>query len=259
MVNKWILLLVGFSAIVFVCEGFELRNNFYDYSCPYAEDIVKTVVEKHIAMDRTLAAPLLRMHFHDCFARGCDGSVLLNSTANNVAEREAAPNLSLRGFEVIDEAKAELEKKCPGIVSCADIIALVARDAVVCANGGPFWEVRTGRRDGVISIMNEALDNIPSPFFNFSKVQASFASKGLKISDLVALSGAHTNGMGHCNSFSNRLYNLTGKGDMDPSLDANYAQFLKSKCTSLEDNTTTVEMTPPFLHIPSPKSLWIGN
>ncbi|GLJ44635.1 hypothetical protein SUGI_0938120 [Cryptomeria japonica] len=243
MASMWLLLPV-LSAIVFVCEGFELSNNFYSDSCPSAEDIVKTVVEKHIAKDRTLAAPLLRMHFHDCFVRGCDGSVLLNSTANNPAERDATPNLSLRGFEVIDDVKAEIEKKCPGVVSCADILALVARDTVVCANGGPFWEVRTGRRDGMVSIMSEALNNIPSPFFNFSQLQTSFASKGLNISDLVVLSGAHTIGIGHCNLFSNRLYNFTGKGDMDPSLDANYAQFLKSKCTSLADNTTTVEMDP---------------
>jgi len=44
--------------------------------------------------------------------------------------------------------------------------------------------------------------------------------------------------------FSNRLYNFTGKGDQDPSLNASYAAFLKSKCQSLSDRTTTVEMDP---------------
>ena len=62
--------------------------------------------------------------------QGCDASILLDSTANNQAEKAAIPNLSLGGFDVIDEVKTELEKTCPGVVSCADIIALAARDSV---------------------------------------------------------------------------------------------------------------------------------
>jgi len=65
--------------------------------------------------------------------QGCDGSVLLNSTQNNTAEKDSIPRFALRGFEVIDESKTELEKICPGVVSCADILSLVARDAIVAA------------------------------------------------------------------------------------------------------------------------------
>lgn len=58
--------------------------------------------------------------------------MLLDDTQDFVGEKTAAPNLnSLRGFEVINEIKSELELVCPQTVSCADILATAARDSVL--------------------------------------------------------------------------------------------------------------------------------
>ncbi|KAI3955042.1 hypothetical protein MKW98_005045 [Papaver atlanticum] len=171
------------------------------------------------------------MHFHDCFVRGCDGSVLINSTSTNQSEKASIPNLSLRGFNVIDAAKAEVEKVCPGVVSCADILSLVARDSVALIKG-PWWNVPTGRRDGRVSIMTDAF-TLPAPFFNATQLITSFASKGLSAKDLAVLSA----------SITTRLYNFTGKGDSDPTLDSEYVPRLKSKCKP-NDLVHTAEMDP---------------
>ncbi|PUZ59441.1 hypothetical protein GQ55_4G041600 [Panicum hallii var. hallii] len=225
----------------------QLMEGFYVHSCPPAEKIIKDYVMEHIPRVPGIAATLLRTHFHDCFVRGCDASVLLNATGGNEAEKDAAPNLTLRSFGFIDRIKAIVEKECPGVVSCADILALAARDSVV-VTGGPFWSVPTGRRDGTVSIKQEALDQIPAPTMNFTELLQSFQNKSLNLADLVWLSGAHTIGIGHCNSFSERLYNFTGRGgpgDADPSLDPAYAANLRrTKCPTPTDNTTIVEMDP---------------
>jgi peroxidase len=62
--------------------------------------------------------------------KGCDASILIDTVGNNLSEKAAVPNQTVRGFEIIDEAKAKLESACPGVVSCADIIKLATRDAV---------------------------------------------------------------------------------------------------------------------------------
>lgn len=109
-------------------HGQGTRVGFYSSSCPRAESIVRSTVQSHFRSNEAVAPGLLRMHFHDCFVQGCDGSILIDG-ANT--EKTARPNLLLRGYDVIDDAKAQLEAACPGVVSCADILALAARDSVV--------------------------------------------------------------------------------------------------------------------------------
>ncbi|XP_050367399.1 peroxidase 27-like [Argentina anserina] len=218
-----------------------LKVGFYAKSCPKAEAVVKKVIAQTMAVAPSLSGPLLRMHFHDCFVRGCDGSVLLNSSSNQ-AEKDAIPNLSLRGYGVIDRVKSALEKACPRVVSCSDILAIVARDVVVAAMGG-HWDVETGRRDGNVSNMIDALRNLPPPSANITTLKSSFAQKGLSAKDLVVLSGSHTIGTSHCSSFNNRIYNFTGNSDTDPTLDNNYIAKLKMKCKP-NDQKTLVEMDP---------------
>lgn len=65
--------------------------------------------------------------------QGCDASLLLDQAPGIDSEKNALPNAnSARGFEVIDRIKAEVDKVCGRpVVSCADILAVAARDSVV--------------------------------------------------------------------------------------------------------------------------------
>ncbi|TVU40191.1 hypothetical protein EJB05_13642, partial [Eragrostis curvula] len=237
-------LLASAAASGAMAAGLDL--GFYSQTCPHAEQIVKDEMVKILTEAPSLAGPLLRLHFHDCFVRGCDASVLLDTTdAANPAEKDATPNLTLRGFGSVQRVKDALEAACPNTVSCADALALMARDAVVLARG-PSWPVALGRRDGRVSVANET-NQLPPPTANFTRLVTMFAAKGLGVKDLVVLSGGHTLGTAHCNLFSDRLYNFTGAnnaGDVDPALDAAYLAKLKTRCRSLADNTTLHEMDP---------------
>ncbi|XP_006657392.2 peroxidase 39-like [Oryza brachyantha] len=216
------------AMMVVVGAEAQLQYGFYNASCPGVEEMVRAELKSIFANDTTLRAGLLRLHFHDCFVRGCDASLMLNSH-NSTAEKDADPNLTVRGYEAIEAVKAKVEAACPLLVSCADIMAMAARDAVYFSDG-PLYQVETGRRDGNVSKLAEALRDLPPSDGNVTVLTHYFGVKNLTFKDMVVLSAAHTLGVAHCSSFSKRLYNFTGAGDQDPSLDPAYAKQLAAVC-----------------------------
>ncbi|PAN28092.1 hypothetical protein PAHAL_5G130400 [Panicum hallii] len=221
-----------------------LAVGFYKESCPEVEDLVLTEMRAIVEKDRTLGPAMLRFMFHDCLVRGCDASIMLKSRSNK-GEQDALPSYGLRGYEEIEQIKAKVEAACPLTVSCADIIALAARDAVYLSNG-PRYAVETGRRDGKVSAKFDAESDLPPPSSNIVDLKTYFSVKGLGWKDLVVLSGSHTIGTAQCSTFaSDRLYNFSGRGMQDPSLDKAYAASLREECEpGLKNDTTPVVMDP---------------
>eukprot|EP00250_Pteridium_aquilinum_P010237 c19234_g1_i1 orf=214-1374(+) len=211
-----------------VLKAAPVQVGFYNKTCPRAEDIIRTQVQKRFLIDKSITPALLRMLFHDSFVRGADASILLDSKPGHEAEKEALPNLTIRGFDLIDEAKEAVESECPGVVSCADIIVLAVRDSVTLA-GGPRYEVPTGRLDGKVSVKEEAL-TLPSPAFPVEQSQETFRQKGLDLEDMVALLGAHTVGVALCGFFNDRLFNFHGTGAADPTMNPQLVTHLAGIC-----------------------------
>ncbi|PSS19809.1 Peroxidase [Actinidia chinensis var. chinensis] len=224
-----------------------LFPGFYQFSCPQANEIVMSVLEKAIAKDPRMAASLLRLHFHDCFVQGCDASILLDDSAKIASEKRSGPNNnSIRGFEVIDEIKAKLEQACPHTVSCADILALSARGSTILS-GGPMWELPLGRKDSRTASLSGSNSNIPPPNSTVQNLITLFKRQGLDEADLVALSGGHTIGVARCVTFKQRLYNQNGNNQPDATLEKTYYHGLKAVCpkTGGDNNLSPLDFASP--------------
>ncbi|OAE18721.1 hypothetical protein AXG93_4846s1120 [Marchantia polymorpha subsp. ruderalis] len=199
-----IYLFMGLAILYAATADAQLFQSFYAKSCPGGVQAVANL--------------------------GCDGSVLLASTPGNKAEKDAPSNLSLQGFGIIDQAKAALERTCPGVFSCSDILALAARDAISTI-GGPSWTVPLGRRDGTISRASAASSNLPGDGFSFRQLLQNFNSKGLSQSDLIVLSGAHTIGLTHCSEVTPRIYNFPRSASgADPYVNITYVTEKRGVC-----------------------------
>lgn len=227
-----ILVFLGFLS----CVHADLKLGFYDDSCPKAEKMILDFVEEHIPNAPTVAASLLRMHFHDCFVRvRCNAFVSTQScflhgmfdailrvvmalcssiqpaptklrrprlrtkhsagSTSSIAWRawwrkNARGSFRVRTFlRWLRETRSE-SLYADKLIPCSKLMFWMQTLILfVWRQGGPIWRVPTGRRDGLISNLSEALSEIPAPTSNLSSLQTSFANKGLNAADLVLLSG----------------------------------------------------------------------
>ncbi|KAL3752494.1 hypothetical protein ACJRO7_013192 [Eucalyptus globulus] len=238
----WITVVIVFvTALGWGSASAQLSTNFYSKSCPNGLSTVKSVVQSAVSKERRMGASLLRLFFHDCFVNGCDGSILLDDTSSFQGEKTAGPNSnSVRGYNVIDQIKSKVESACPGVISCADIVAIAARDSVVLL-GGPSWEVKLGRRDARTASFSLANSGaLPPPTSTLSNLTSLFQAQGLSTRDMVALSGSHTIGQARCTSFRPHIYN-------DSNIDSAFRKTRQGQCPfgSGDNNPAPLDLRSP--------------
>ncbi|KAH9610566.1 hypothetical protein KSS87_015283 [Heliosperma pusillum] len=168
---------------------------------------------------------------------------MLDDTPTFTGEKNALPNKnSARGFEVIDSIKLNVEAACPATVSCADILAQAAREAVFLL-GGPAWLVNLGRRDARTASQSAANTNLPPPNADLTTLISMFAAKNLTPRDMTALSGAHTIGQARCTTFRPHIYN-------DANINPNFAATRQATCPGPasgigDDNLAPIDIQSP--------------
>ncbi|KAL6281173.1 hypothetical protein ACE6H2_018054 [Prunus campanulata] len=230
-----ILLLLLFFSIPF--SESKLNEDYYKQTCPDFQKIVRETATLKQAAQPATAAGTLRLFLHDCMVEGCDASVFIASNHVNKAERDADINQSLSGdaFEVVVRAKTALELTCPGIVSCADILAEATRDLITIV-GGPFYPVKLGRKDGHVSLASKVDANLPKTNQTMDEIIKLFADKGFTIEEMVALTGGHTIGFSHCKEFTDRLFHYSRTTPTDPEINPRFAEGLKKTCANYTTN-----------------------
>ncbi|KAH9299156.1 hypothetical protein KI387_030838, partial [Taxus chinensis] len=211
MGTVWVLLYVALSLGSFASAGNEsvsnggLEMNYYRDSCPQAEEIVeeKSVCSTHST--RTL-------HFL--------GSETFSTTASS---------------RYLDSIKEAVERECPGVVSCANVLVLSARDGIVSLRG-PYIPLKMGRRDGRKSRANVLEMYLPDHNDTISTVLTRFKAIGIDTPGVVALLGAHNVGRTHCVKLVHRLY-----PEVDPMLDVGHVERMMKKCPDTIPNPKAVQ------------------
>ncbi|WVZ78737.1 hypothetical protein U9M48_026397 [Paspalum notatum var. saurae] len=246
------------AAVVVVFDAFmplsavaQLRTDYYASICPNLETIVRSSVKQSMSQSPISAPAALRLFFHDCAVRptelilfinhrwpitehrltidadmqGCDASIMIvNSNGDDEWRNSDNQSLKPEGFQTILNAKAAVDSdpQCRYKVSCADILALAARESVY-QSGGPNYPVELGRYDGRVSTRDSVV--LPHANFNLDQLNAFFSGLGFSQAEMVALSGAHTLGAADCPFFQYRI-------GSDPSMDPSFAAQLQSTCGS---------------------------
>ncbi|XP_020152820.1 peroxidase P7 [Aegilops tauschii subsp. strangulata] len=210
-----------------------LSYDFHDESCPNLRQMVHDAVEEAIKEDIGVVAGLLRVMFHDCFPQGCDASLLLfdkfwselNMPQNNGIRRNAV--------YLIESIRIKVQDACGPTVSCTDIMNLATREAVMHFEV-PGYEVPLGLLDSRAPAPRENVEQLPGPDFNATQLIESFQSRGFDITDVVALSGAHTIGRSSCGSFKNRF------GE-----NADFVRWLQGTCARNPNHLQDLDVTTP--------------
>ncbi|CAK9149618.1 unnamed protein product [Ilex paraguariensis] len=223
------------AAITLPPEDRPLTRHYYKklITCKNVEAFVQHQVMLFWNKEKSLTAKLLKLLYSDCMVNGCDASILLDGPQSEKTAPQNAglgaklPNLGLTVFDVIDKIKIVIEDRCPGAVSCTDILNLATRDAVHYA-GAPSYPVFLGRRDGLESKAEWVY--YPSPSISWESALAFFRSKGLDVQDMATLLGAHTMGKAHCSYILDRLYNFNNTGKPDPSMKKSLLTNLRKQC-----------------------------
>ncbi|WOH05591.1 hypothetical protein DCAR_0625010 [Daucus carota subsp. sativus] len=216
--TNYLCTLVFIVSLISGLASAQLSANFYSSSCPNVQTLVRNGINQAVKNQPRQGASILRLFFHDCFVNGCDGSVLLDDVSGFTGEKTANANRnSARGFEVIDSIKTSVESACNATVSCADILALAARDSVV-ALGGPSWTVQLGRRDARTASLSAANSQIPAPTSSLSTLLSMFSNKGLNARQA------------QCTNFRGHIYN-------DTNINAAFRTTRRANCPASGGNT----------------------
>ncbi|VYS57648.1 unnamed protein product [Arabidopsis thaliana] len=218
-----------------------LSYSYYEKTCPKVEEIVRSSLSSMFILDPTSPAALLRLMFHDCQVQGCDASILLEPIRDQqFTELDSAKNFGIRKRDLVGSIKTSLELECPKQVSCSDVIILAARDAVALT-GGPLISVPLGRKDSLSTPSKHVADSeLPPSTADVDTTLSLFANKGMTIEESVAIMGAHTIGVTHCNNVLSRFDNANATSE---NMDPRFQTFLRVACPEFSPTSQAAEAT----------------